>query len=166
MTDSRTFREILPDLLATQLLAAEVYTLFISRSTGEEALLWRMMLLEELDHIRFLADLLEKDTTITADLPPVRLDIIRAIAERARTNGASSTLERVEEGLRLEHAEVDFGLEALVAKRLSVSAGVPGYAGRLEDHYRELLGYAMRYRASRDIGVQIARLEEHLATTV
>lgn len=160
-----TLRQALPDLLSTQLLAANVYAAFVKHSRGDEQALWKRMLLEELAHIRFLAMMIEEDRLPEVLLPEVKTAAFLDLYERAQEAACESPFERTLWGLRLEHAEIDFGLESLAANTVGQSPDTPVYPGPLQDHYSALLDWAGRYRGAHEIAIQIARIEEHLPQT-
>ncbi|MCX7935246.1 MAG: hypothetical protein N3A66_08320 [Planctomycetota bacterium] len=150
-------------LLSTQLLAADVYASFTRQTRDEEeAAFWQKMLFEELGHIRFAAMMLENGKPPPALLPEIRLSAFREIHERAVAIAADAVFDRVLWALRLEHAEIDFGVEALAMDKVGRSVAAPVYPSPLREHYECLLAYAARYRAAKEIAAQMARIEEHL----
>ncbi len=162
MTDTTPLVDALPEMLSTQLLAADVYATFICHSQAEEQELWRQMLQQELAHIRFVAMMMEEDTLPAVMLPAIRMSTFRDLCSRARQYAPESAFERTLWALRLEHAQIDFGVEALAAKTVGQSLDTPVYPGPVEEHYEQLLKWAERYRGAREIAVQIARIEEHI----
>jgi len=154
--------QLLPDLLSTQLLAADVYAVFLRRSEEPyERELWRHLLLEEFAHIRFVGLLLESDRPPETPLPAVRLDAFREIHDRALQFAGDSPYERALWALRLEHAEIDFGVEAMAVEALGRDPSSPVFAGTVEEHYDRILRYAARFQGAREISLQIARIREH-----
>lgn len=162
MGETLPLQELLPDLLSTQLLATDVYATFLKFAREHECDLWRQMLHQELGHIRFVGMLMEEEDLPAVELPAVRMDVFRDLCKRARTYAPESAFERTLWALRLEHAQIDFGVEALAARSVGGSPDTPVYPGPVEDHYAELLKWADRYRGAREVAVQIARIEEHL----
>lgn len=160
--DSIPLQDALPDMLSTQLLAADVYATFLKCAKGDECVLWEQMIQNELAHVRFVAMLMQEESIPDVTLPGVRLEVFRDLCERARTYASESAFERTLWALRLEHAQIDFGVEALAARSVGASPDTPVYPGPVEEHYAELLKWAERYRGAREVAVQIARIEEHL----
>ncbi len=160
--NSRVLKDLLPDLLTSQLVAAEVYAMFVKYSEGREREVWWQMLREELAHVNFVSRVMEQDDLPEVDISEIRLDAIKHVAREALAYGGSSAYQRVLWGLRLEHAEIDFGLEALTLGKLSGHPDVPVYTSPLRDHYEILLSLAERYRAAQEISMQVARIREHL----
>lgn len=162
MSDLVPLESLLPNMLSTQLLAADVYATFLGYAREHEFDLWRQMLHQELGHIRFIGMLMEEKDLPAVELPTVRLDVFRDLCKRARRFAAESAFERTLWALRVEHAQIDFGVEALAARQVGSSPDTPVYPGPVQDHYDDLLRWAERYRGAREVAVQIARIEEHL----
>jgi len=164
MNESETvlLRDALPDLLITQLLASEVYATFLKCASEQEREMWREMLAGELSNIRFLAMLIEEESIPSLQLPQVKLDPFRELCARACEYAPQSAFERTLWALRLEHAEIDFGLEALAASVVGHAPETPVYPGHVQEQYGKLLAWAARYKGAREIAIQIARIEEHL----
>lgn len=150
----------LPSLLATQLLAAEVYAEFLRLSSGWERQLWKKMLDDELDHVGHLRSLLNSEQPEDIVFPYINVWRVRDACNWAKKNGTAYFLLRLESSLRLECAELDFGLEGLVARRLEKRHILPGYTGDIAEHLGYLLNEAARYEQSPNIGLQIRRLTD------
>ncbi len=157
-----SLQKALPDLLITQLMAAEVYVTFIKYSRNKELAVWHRMLASELSSIRFLSMLMEEKELPSLALPCVRLQTFCSLCERAREFAPQSAFERTLWALRLEHAEIDFGLEALSTNVVGHAPDTPVYPGSVETEYAHLLEWALRYKGAREIAIQIARIEEHM----
>ncbi len=155
-------RQILPDLLMTQLLAADVYATFVKWAEGEEEALWQEMLSTELSNVRFVGMLAEEEALPPLELPPVKIEAFRELCRNAREYATQSAFERTLWALRVEHAEIDFGLERLAANVVSHAPETPVYPGRLHEQYHRLLEWSQRYKGAREIAIQVARIEEHL----
>ncbi len=165
MPDEIMLQEALPEMLSIQLLAADVYVIFLGCAQGEEQRLWQKMLTEELSHIRFIAMLMEAETVPKVLMPSVKMDAFRQLYGRAQETAPRSAFDRMLWALRLEHAEIDFGVEALAAKRMEDAPDTPVYPGPIQDHYLGLLKWAERYQGAREIALQVARIREHIPRT-
>lgn len=164
MSEDMPFQDALPALLATQLLAAEVYTHFLRLSSDREENLWRKMLDDELDHVDHLRRVLRIEIAVSSPFPHINVPRVRETCEAAKQNGSSYFLLRLEGALRLECAELDFGLEGLTAKRLEKSYNLPNYSGDIAEHLDFLMAETERYAESPNIGRQRQRLIELLET--
>lgn len=153
-------RDLLAPLLLTQLRAADVYARFYSHSGKDEAALWKKMLRHELDHIHYLDILFTHELPVEDILPLIKVEKVVAVCERAIKEADISFRVRLEHALRLESAELDYGLEALAAHEVDKLHGSVPYPGRIEDHLRDLLIVARKYEADRGLGMLIARMEE------
>jgi hypothetical protein len=163
MAENALMRETLPDLLSTQLLTADVYAAFYKAAVDdEEQALWSRLLREEFAHIRFVSMMMEDAGVPRLVLPEVKIGAFREIHDRALTFAKDSAFERVLWALRLEHAEIDFGVEALAMDSIGRTPDTPVYPAPVREHYEGLLEYAARYRGAREIAAQMARIEEHL----
>ncbi|MCC8189280.1 MAG: hypothetical protein LIP77_01415, partial [Planctomycetes bacterium] len=91
---------------------------------------------------------------------------VRATCDQVRLHGSGSFLLRLEGALRLECAELDYGLEGLAARRLTRDRPLAEYAEEIIDHVRYLLREAKRYAQSANIGLQRRRLAELLETSL
>ena len=166
MHDKTNMETALPVLLTTQLMAAEVYSRFVSMTEGEERDLWKMMLAEEVDHIVYLRNVMSTSFPQNMSLPFVNADRIAEVCERATLHGMTSFMLRLEGALRLECAELDYGLEALAAKRLSKSDLIIDYPGNIVKHLDDLMYYAKKYQASPNISRLITRVEDLYESSV
>jgi hypothetical protein len=162
MADTVYLKDALPDLMSTQVLAVDVYATFMKCSKGHELELWLDMLQQELAHVRFIGMLLDSEEVPDVQLPGVKLDAFRDLCERARNYARESAFERTLWALRLEHAQIDFGVEALAIKSIGEAPGTPVYPQSVDEHYDKLLEWAERYRGAREVASQIARIEEHI----
>lgn len=153
-----------PALLATQLMAAEVYSYFLHVSSKDERDLWKKLLTEELEHISHLRQALENPPP-DLKLPEANAMRMREIRDQALGMG-TMFLTRLEGALRLESAELDFGLEGVAARRLKKSKSPFDYPGDILKHIMFLLDEAERYSESRNIGIQISRLHELLEASL
>jgi hypothetical protein len=149
----------LPALLATQLLSAELYSHFAYLSSGEEWELWAGMLRDEMDHTNHLHRLFESSIPSSLTFPAINVERLRDAAQWAHQH-SELFLQRLEGALRLECAELDYGLEGLVARRLEKKHLLPDYPGDVRAHITTLLETAERYAASPNIGLQASRLRE------
>lgn len=149
-----------PALLATQLMAAEVYARFLYLSSDEEAGLWKKMLADELEHVDLLKKLVLSEYTLPFTLPGANVQRMAEVCEHIAKTGADYFLLRLEGALRLECAELDFGLEGLMARRLAKNDILPEYAEEIADHLKRLLAEAERYAASPNIDMQMRRLRD------
>ena len=157
----------LPLLLTTQLMAAEVYSRFITMTPDEaERKLWRTLLAEEVDHVVYLRNLMASPLPADLRFPFINADRMNDVCHRVTLQGMSSFILRLEGALRLECAELDYGLEALAAKRLAKHQLIVNYPGDIISHIDDLVYQAKRYRASPNIANQITRLEELYDTSV
>lgn len=156
--------EVLPQMLSTQLLAADVYATFLLYARGNEGDVYHQLLKEELSHVRFVSMMLEEQSVPEVPLPEPSLDAFRHLCENARHAARHSPFERTLWALRLEHAEIDFGLESFVAIAVSEWPDTPVCPGPVTKHYLDLIEWARRYEAAREIAIQIARLEEHVSS--
>ncbi len=155
----------IPALLSTQLLAAEVYATFLRLSSETEAFLWKSMLEDELDHVRHLRRIMDMPGD-NGVLPLVNVAKMRETCQSVLAMGQELFLLRLEGALRLECAELDFGLEGLIARRLERNELLPGYPGDVASHLTKLLHEASRYSQSPNIGRQMTRLSELFETSL
>jgi len=161
MPDSSLPRnKVIADLVNTQMMAARVYLAFARITHGDEYNVWKTMLQHEIDHTDFLSGLFDGDSDDPVILPPVRYDLFRELAQRALLEKDLSAIQRVELALRIEHAEIDYGLEGLLLGRHGKSP-LPPYKEGVEHHYEALFSYASRYAAAPEIAIQIERIREH-----
>lgn len=151
-------------LLATQLLVADVYAEFLGLSGAEESSLWKRMLDDELEHVGYLHRLLHAETTRHFPFPKANVARIREVCEQVLNSGSELFLLRLEGALRLECAELDYGLEGLAARRFRKYSFITAYPGDISEHVGFLLDTAERYAESPNIGRQILRLRELLET--
>ena len=158
--------EAVPALLSTQLMAAEVYAYFLRVSSEGEQDLWKTLLDDELDHVAHLRQVLRDDSPAGLHLPDANADRMRESCEQIKAMGKELFLMRLEGALRLECAELDYGLEGLAARRLKRSHPASDYPGDISSHIMFLIGQAERYTHSRNIGLQIRRLRELLETSL
>lgn len=156
----------IPSLLATQLLAAEVYSHFLSLSSDLEAALWKKMLLDEMEHAEHLKNLLDLELPRDLTVPYINVERVREMCEQVGMYCSETFLLRLEGALRLESAELDYGLEGFTAKKLCKSDLVPDYPGDVNEHVGFLLAEAERYSESPNIGLQIIRVKEILDTSM
>lgn len=160
MKEEATLRIALPALLATQLMAAEVYARFVGMSHNDERDLWSRMLAYEIEHVNYVNSLMTGSFTNDMRLPFANADRLNEVCERVTLQGMDSFILRLEGALRLECAELDYGLEALSAKRLARQNYLISYPGEIQAHLHELIRQARRYEASPNIAIQIVRLED------
>lgn len=160
MDEKISANKSIPALLATQLMAAEVYARFLHLSRDEETVLWKKMLTDELDHIDLLKKLILSETELAFALPDVGVQRMAVVGAQIAKTGTDYFLLRLEGALRLECAELDFGLEGLVAKKLAKNDILPEYAGEVALHLNRLLTEAERYAASVNIDMQMRRLKD------
>lgn len=156
----------LPALLATQLLAAEVYAYFLSVSSQSESVLWKKLLEDELEHVAQIRRVLHREIPEGMDLPTANIDKMHESCAHITRLGGDLFLLRLEGALRLECAELDFGLEGLLARRLSKSSLIPDYQFDVAGHLEHLIEWSGRYMESPNIGMQVRRLEELLETSL
>lgn len=145
-------------------MAAEVYSTFLNMSSDAEAHLWKKMLSDELDHVEHLKKLLDSNISADLILPDVNIAAMRSSCDRIAAHGNNLFLLRLEGALRLECAELDYGLEGVVARKMEKSALMPSYPGDVSTHIMYLLDEAKRYSVSPNIGRQIGRLTDLLET--
>lgn len=157
---------MIPALLATQLMAAEVYARFLHVSSEGERELWKKMLEEELEHVEHLRKVLSSGIVPNIAIPEVNAERMRDSCDQVIRMGSDLFLLRLEGALRLECAELDYGLEGLAARRLRVVRTEFDYPGDISKHIGDLLQEAERYAESRNIGMQIRRLQELLETSL
>ena len=157
-----SLHEALPELLITQLLAADVYATFVKHSRNKARGIWQHMLASKLSSVRFISMLMEEENLPELVLPTIKLQAFRSLCERAREFAPHSAFERTLWALRLEHAEIDFGLEALSTNVVGHAPDTPVYPGNVEAEYVHLLQWAERYKGAREIAIQVARIEEHM----
>jgi len=163
MANEESGSRIFSALLSTQLLAADVYAAFWRLTCDEkEGAFWQKMLFEELSHIRFAAMMIENEAWRSTGQLEIHLAPFREIHSRALAVAADAVFDRVLWALRLEHAEIDFGVEALAMDMVGRSLMAPAYPVPVREHYKCLLAYASPYRSVKEISVQMARIEEHL----
>lgn len=155
----------LPALLATQLLSAELYAYFTYLSSDAERDLWIGMMHEEMEHADHLNALFDVCIPPSLTFPEIKVERLRDTVGWARKH-SDMFLQRLEGALRLECAELDYGLEGLVARRLEKRELLPGYPGDVRAHISRLLDMADRYAASPNIGLQASRLRELLDTSL
>lgn len=166
MEEEATLGESIPALLTTQLMAASLYSRYYSLASREEKPLWHKMLFDELGHVDYLHSIFDDEFPGDIFIPFINDDRIGAVCEQAVILGADSFLLRLEGALRLECAELDYGLEAFAAKRLVQFNSLVDYPGEIREHIEELVNHAKTYQASPNIGNLIARLEELYDTSV
>lgn len=166
MNEHMSATEAIPALLATQLMAAEVYSTFLHMSRDGEKFLWKRMLCDELEHVEYMRDLLFSERTLDFHLPFINVERMRETCNRVVEHGGELFLLRLEGALRLEIAELDFGLEGLVARKMKKNSLLSDYPGDIATHMDSLLNEARRYSESPNIGMQITRLTELLETSV
>ncbi len=164
MQGDMPIQDAIPSLMSTQLLTAEVYSLFLGLSREGEADLWKKLLMDELEHIEHVRNLLRIDLPGDLSFPFINVERVRDVCARAAKNGEDLFLLRLEGALRIECAELDYGLEGLVAKRLEKKEVLPGYQGDITEHLSKLLSVAERYSMSPNIGLQMRRLTELVDT--
>ncbi len=150
------------DVLTTQLQAAQVYATFMRYSEGEEFELWHIMFDEELGHAHCVSEGLRLKPIPELPLEDLKPEPFRDIVFGAVQSAGESSYQRLLWALRLEHAEIDFGLEKAVQQVLSRSHAGHGQSTTMIDHYRRLLEWARRYDGAPDVAIQISRIEEHL----
>lgn len=156
----------IPALLCTQLLAAEVYTYYFHVSSEGEKDLWKKMLVDELEHVEHLRRVLMDDAAHGVLLPKINVERMRETATHVTALGRDMFLMRLEGALRLECAELDYGLEGLAARRLRQNRLSFEYPGDISAHITHLMNEAERYAESHNIGVQITRLGELLESSL
>lgn len=156
----------LPGLILTQLAASAVYAHFMKLSSDGERALWEQMLGDELEHVDYLGKVLKSETRENDFLWPVNDRQLDLLARRIIDMGSKSFLLRLEGALRLECAELDFGLEALAAEALVSRHMAIGYPGDIADHLEDLLLQAARYEAAPNIRAQVSRLNDIYQTCV
>jgi|GEM_PF-3003209 hypothetical protein len=160
MENAMNAKEALPMLMTTQLMSAEVYSRFLHMGGEPERKLWSKMLGEEVDHIEYLRNVMNGPIPDDIDLPLVNIDRMNKVCERITLQGMDSFMLRLEGALRLECAELDFGLESLAAKKFAKENLIINYPGDINKHLDDLKFQAQRYAASPNISMQIARLSE------
>ncbi len=156
----------MPALLITQLMSAEVYARFVSMAEGYEKDLWKKMLEGEISHVNYLRNVFDISLPDELTLPSVNIYRMEEVCDRVTLHGMDSFILRLEGALRLESAELDYGLESLSAKRFAEHDLIVHYPGDIAEHLDDLIRQARHYRASPNIAVQIARLEELYDTTL
>ncbi len=166
MNDRDIADKTLAALLSTQLLAAEVYSTFLRLSSEAESDLWKNMLNDELRHVHHVYAFLGSPLLSDARIPFVNVVKIREVCHRSIRLGKDLFLLRLEGALRLECAELDYGLEGAVAKSLNGDEILLGFPGDVSSHMTRLLAAAARYSESPNIGMQMRRLSELLETTL
>lgn len=166
MASATPVRVTLSALLSTQLLAAEVYAHFLALSSAGEEELWKKLLEDELDHVAHIGELLNGTLPVRMALPAVNVEKMREICAQAAKMGDELFLLRLEGALRLESAELDYGLEGLMARRLERTALASGYRFDVSAHLGHLLEASERYMESPNIGLQVRRLRELLETSL
>lgn len=166
MHDDFAARTAIHSLLASQLLAAMVYSDFILRSGEAEREIWEQMLDDELEHVAHLRQLLHGGPVPNLRLPEINVLRMRESCEKIIALGRETFLLRLEGALRLECVELDYGLEGMAARRLRNNEIILDYPGDVRAHLNYLLGEAKRYTESRNIGLQIRRLNELLETSL
>lgn len=160
-------RELALDMLTTQLMAAKVYAAFLRRAPSSERPLWASMLRDEFEHAAYLAELqgglpdVDKPSCAVVRLAPFRQAVNRALGHPHLT-----PLQRLVVALRLEHAEMDHGLESVALQpdtreSLALFGRKPPIDESLVNHYRTLLRAAAPFRDVAEIGAQMARILEH-----
>lgn len=149
------------DVLTTQLQAAQVYATFMRYAEGEEHELWNIMFDEELLHARCISEGIRKEAGRTLPIEDLKPEAFRDIVFGAVQAAGESSYQRLLWALRLEHAEIDFGLERAVQQILQRNRIWPGDS-TMNDHYKRLLSWARRYDGAPDVAIQIARIEEHI----
>lgn len=159
-------RTALPSLLTTQLLASEVYAEFLRLSSDNEAFLWKRLLDEELEHVACLRRLMHEYIPYDLTFPVVNVEKMRELAGHLIRAGGELFLMRLEGALRLESAELDYGLEGLIAKRLEKNNMILDFVGDITEHITFLLGEARRYAESPNINRQMRRLADLLETSL
>jgi len=150
------------DVLTTQLQAAQVYATFMRYSESEELDLWHTMFDEELGHARCVSEGLRQTPMPVLPLDDLKPEAFRDIVFGAVQAAGESSYQRLLWALRLEHAEIDFGLEKAVQQILGRSRICSSHSATMFDHYRRLLEWARRYDGAPDVAIQISRIEEHL----
>lgn len=156
----------LPALLSTQLLAAEVYAYFLTVSSQSERALWGKLLEDELEHVFHVRSVLHREIPEGIELPAANTEKMRETCAFVTRQGGELFLLRLEGALRLECAELDYGLEGLLARRLSKSTLIPDYRFDIMKHLLYLLDTSERYMESPNIGMQVRRLHELLETSL
>ena len=155
-----------PALLATQLMAAEVYAHFLELSSSDEGILWKKMLASELEHIEHVRKVLYMEEELECDLPEINLAKVAQTRDHVIRNGSELFMLRLEGALRMECAELDYGLEGLMARRLEGESGASRYPHDIASHLEDLIKEARRYSESPNIGLQLTRLVDILATAL
>lgn len=155
-----------PGLLCTQLMAAEVYSYFLHVSSEGEKELWKRLLREELEHVDHLRRVFMDNLAQGVLLPEVNVLRMREIRDQVLALGCDMFLLRLEGALRLECAELDYGLEGLAARRLRKKHYPFDFPGDIAEHVKGLIHEATRYAESRNIGLLTTRLKELLETSL
>lgn len=153
-------RQIICTLLTTQLMAAEVYAHFLRVSSRSEHELWGNMLNHELEHIEELRGLLRSDSEVAIDLPEINLVRLREITNQIIDSGSEQFILRLEGALRLESAELDYGLEGMAVRRIHRQVGLQNDIPAIRSHIKLILDTAKRYSGARNIDLLIRRLQE------
>lgn len=141
-------------------MAAEVYAHFLRMCSRGEYQLWGQMLDHELNHVAELRDLLRSNQVIDIDLPEVNLIRLRDITTQILLSANDSFMMRLEGALRLETAELDYGLEGLSVRRMHRKYSVQSDIPSIRSHIALLLDTANRYKEARNIGLLIRRLKD------
>lgn len=162
MSGSRkSSRQILSALLATQLMAAEVYADFLRLSSEGEHELWGKMLDHELDYVTELHKLLRSNQVVDIDLPEINLIRLREITSQILDSSNDLFMVRLEGALRLETAELDYGLEGMSVRRMQRrKVSIQNDVLAIRSHIATLLEAADRYKEARNIGLLIRRLRD------
>lgn len=153
-------RQIICTLLSTQLMAAEVYAHFLRVSSQGEHELWGCMLDHELEHIEELRGLLRSNQTVNIELPAINLTKLREITSQIIDMGNDQFILRLEGALRLESAELDYGLEGMAVRRLHRQIELQNDIPAIRTHINVLLETAKRYAGARNIALLIRRLRD------
>lgn len=159
-------QKAVPALLVTQLMAAEVYSQFLNVSSAGEWDLWKRMLDDELDHIAHLRQVVGGDLSFNHIFPTINIEKMRETCDQIIHMGEELFMMRLEGALRLECAELDYGLEGMAARRLKRKHPLIDYPGDIQEHISYLIKEAERYAESRNIGLQIRRLRELFETSL
>lgn len=163
MRDETSAEAAVRDLLFTQLAVAGVYAHFLRLSSAGEEALWKKMFDDEMEHVEHLRGMLGVTFPGGERFPRINVGRMEDACARA-LGGGGSFLLRLEWALRLECAELDYGLEGLAARRLENDSGFPGFSLDIGAHMEALLQAAGRYAASPNIGLVMRRLRELLDT--